>query len=203
MKGKPLDDTTALKIKKAAKEVFLAKGYDGATMQAIADKAGFNKAQLHYYFRNKDGLFLLVFKEEFQAMIQSNMPLIFNKDKPIREKLEAYIDAEAEFLSHYPRLPLFIISETHRNPELLMDLVRQIKVPGAAQQLKALNQELKEIGSALTIEELFMMLRSILIFPIMETIVNSLILVLDAKQLQALQARRVALAKELVRRFLP
>jgi AcrR family transcriptional regulator len=60
MKGKALDETTPLKIKTAAVEVFLANGYDGATMQAIADKAGVNKAQLHYYYRTKDSLFLLI-----------------------------------------------------------------------------------------------------------------------------------------------
>ena len=35
-------------------------------MQVIADKAGCNKAMLHYYFRNKQQLFEAVFLQVFQ-----------------------------------------------------------------------------------------------------------------------------------------
>jgi AcrR family transcriptional regulator len=41
----------------AAREVFLEVGYDGARMQAIADRAGINKALLHYYYKSKEHLF--------------------------------------------------------------------------------------------------------------------------------------------------
>ena len=33
----------------------------GARMQDIADEAGINKALLHYYFRNKEQLFEMIF----------------------------------------------------------------------------------------------------------------------------------------------
>ncbi len=51
-----ISDTQA-KILQAAKTVFTRKGYDGASMQAIAREAGINKALLHYYCRSKDNLF--------------------------------------------------------------------------------------------------------------------------------------------------
>jgi len=47
------DFNTEKKILEAAKAVFIEKGKDGTTMQAIADKAEINKALLHYYFRIK------------------------------------------------------------------------------------------------------------------------------------------------------
>jgi len=40
-------------ILEAAQAVFLEKGLAGARMQEIADRAGINKALLHYYFRSK------------------------------------------------------------------------------------------------------------------------------------------------------
>ena len=49
------------KIIEAAADIFETKGFEGARMQQIADKAGINKALLHYYFRSKDLLFEKVF----------------------------------------------------------------------------------------------------------------------------------------------
>ena len=57
-----LGENTEEKILKAAEEVFVQKGLDGARMQEIADKAGINKSLLHYYYRTKDKLFSKVFK---------------------------------------------------------------------------------------------------------------------------------------------
>ena len=55
--------TTEEKIVKAAEEVFMEHGFDGARMQLIADKAEINKAMLHYYFRSKEVLFEKIFDE--------------------------------------------------------------------------------------------------------------------------------------------
>ena len=44
-------------IYQAAIEVFAADGPQGATTQAIADKAGLSKAQLHYYIESKEALY--------------------------------------------------------------------------------------------------------------------------------------------------
>jgi len=42
---------TEEKILQAATEVFIMKGYDGSTMQEIANKASINKSLLHYYYK--------------------------------------------------------------------------------------------------------------------------------------------------------
>jgi len=49
------------KIIEVAEEVFVKEGFNGARMQSIADKAGLNKALLHYYYRSKQKLFYAVF----------------------------------------------------------------------------------------------------------------------------------------------
>ena len=54
---------TEVRIKEAAKIVFIKKGMSGARMQEIADEAGINKAMLHYYYRSKEKLFQTTFKE--------------------------------------------------------------------------------------------------------------------------------------------
>ncbi|MCK5169531.1 MAG: helix-turn-helix transcriptional regulator, partial [Bacteroidales bacterium] len=60
---------TEQKIMDAAKEVFQQKGMTGARMQEIADKAGINKALLHYYYRTKEKLFEKVFEIAFSIFI--------------------------------------------------------------------------------------------------------------------------------------
>ena len=47
----------------AARKVFESKGFDGARMQEISDRAGINRALLHYYFRSKDKMFERIFDE--------------------------------------------------------------------------------------------------------------------------------------------
>jgi TetR/AcrR family transcriptional regulator len=203
MKGKPLDETSALKIKNAAREVFLDRGYDGATMQEIADRAGFNKAQLHYYFRNKDSLFLLIFEEEFQFLLSSHAPLFTESTAPVAQKLAAFIDAEAAFLSRNPRLPLFIISETHRNKSLITELLKKLRIPGTAKKLaEQMNEELKALGCPFSFEEIMLMLRSILVYPILDEATSSLILGLKPDEFKKIRARQGEIAKELLRRLL-
>ena len=85
MKGKALEEKTARRIKEAARDVFLAKGYDGATMKAIADRSQVNKALLHYYYRGKNNLFLLVFEEEFKRLLQIGRDSLLDPKIPMRE----------------------------------------------------------------------------------------------------------------------
>ena len=44
----------------AAERIFAGAGFSGATMAQIADASGLPKANLHYYFSNKDGLYRAV-----------------------------------------------------------------------------------------------------------------------------------------------
>lgn len=50
-------------IHEAAIEVFAREGPVGATTQAIADRAGLSKAQLHYYIDTKDALYRQVLQD--------------------------------------------------------------------------------------------------------------------------------------------
>ena len=50
-------------IHQAAIEVFAAEGFNGATTQAIADRAGLSKAQLHYYIGSKEDLYRQILQD--------------------------------------------------------------------------------------------------------------------------------------------
>ncbi len=57
--GRPAgtDGTNRERVRRAAREVFATHGFRGATMRAIALRAGVDIALLSHYFGNKDGLF--------------------------------------------------------------------------------------------------------------------------------------------------
>ena len=54
---------TSGKILRAAQKLFALRGFDGVTMRAIASEAGVNLASIVYYFENKEGLYLAVFRQ--------------------------------------------------------------------------------------------------------------------------------------------
>lgn len=110
------------RILAAAKEVFIAKGFDGARMQEIADIAKINKALLHYYFRSKDKLFEAVFKETLLQI--GPMVLSFvNEPIPLEVKIWKFVDEYIEIIKNNPKLPLFILNEIHVNPERVINFL--------------------------------------------------------------------------------
>ena len=86
-KNKKKDSTTEEKILAAAKKIFVQKGMAGARMQDIADEAGINKALLHYYFRNKEKLFEVIFLAAAERLFP-RINRIFEADMPLFERIE-------------------------------------------------------------------------------------------------------------------
>jgi AcrR family transcriptional regulator len=57
-------------IMTGAREVFLAMGFDGASMGEIARKAGVSKGTLYVYFTSKEQLFEAITHEECKAQVE-------------------------------------------------------------------------------------------------------------------------------------
>lgn len=57
-------------ILRAAAQVFAEQGYQAATMEAIAERAGIGKGTVYEYFRNKQELFFAVFEDYIASMEQ-------------------------------------------------------------------------------------------------------------------------------------
>ena len=119
------DRQTKLKIFRAASDIFEEKGYEGARMQEIADRAGINKALLHYYFRSKDQLFMAVFQVLLKKMFEKIMT-IFAADTTFKEKIRQFLDQHIDFLSKNPKLPIFLLNEVSRNPSIAAGLKETI-----------------------------------------------------------------------------
>jgi AcrR family transcriptional regulator len=116
-------ENTELKIVEAATSVFVHKGFDGARMQEIADRAGINKAMVHYYFRTKQKLFERVFESVFEivaARISSSLEM----SESIDELLDNITGIYFSVLAEKPYIPDFVIHELNRNPELIVHLIK-------------------------------------------------------------------------------
>ncbi len=106
-----LSETTRDKIMVAAWEVFAEKGYDGARMQEIADRAGANKAMIFYYFSSKDALFEVLIKETFEKMLNSLQSLVADLSLGPKEVLPKIVHTHLSNLAANPNLPKILIRE--------------------------------------------------------------------------------------------
>jgi len=112
-------------IFEAATVVFEEDGLSGARMQNIADRAGINKALLHYYFRTKDHLFEAVFTKLAQKMFMKFTP-IFEKNLSLEDKIRFFFREHITFMQQNPKLPGFIINEINHNPQRIKKLLRNV-----------------------------------------------------------------------------
>ena len=75
------------RILRAAEAVFAEAGFNGATMQAIAEAAKLPKANLHYYFGTKEGLYRALLNRVLDGWVDA-----FDHFQPDREPADAFAD---------------------------------------------------------------------------------------------------------------
>ena len=90
---KKLNLETEEKIKQAAKEIFLQKGYDGSRTREITEKAWVNLALLNYYFWWKKELFNIIMFELLEDFRDSMFLLLNDKNTSFNEKIRGFCDS--------------------------------------------------------------------------------------------------------------
>lgn len=115
--------STEEQILKVARKVFMQHGYDGTSMQMIADEAGINKSLLHYYYRSKEKLFREVFSKVFSQFIP-HLGIIFMSDMGLEQKIYAFADRYIDVFIENPLIPIFVMQELSKNPDYLAELVK-------------------------------------------------------------------------------
>lgn len=197
------DNQTEQKILEAAEEIFHEKGFDGARMQEIADKATINKGLLHYYFKSKDILFEAIFDLAIRRMI-TNLNSILAMDNSLEEKIELIIDAYMNLLSRNASLPLFVINGLNKNPDkfIAKHLSGNLKTMFAGfkscvdKEISA--GKIKEIDA----RQLFMNIISMCIFPFLGRPLIQVVTGIDNKDFQILMAERRSLTKNFIKQAL-
>ena len=154
------------RIRAAARKVFMTKGMAGARMQDIANEAGINKALLHYYFRDKDKLFEVVFLEEALKFFPK-INAIFNSDAPLFEKVENFVNEYIDEMQENPYLPWFVMNEINRDPDQFMYKIwGKENLPKPGKFLEQIEKEIKK-GTIKKINPVHLLLNllSMTIFP--------------------------------------
>lgn len=91
------------KILKAATTEFSLYGYSGASTQAIAERAGLKKSQLHYYIESKETLYHQVLSELFTVW-ESLFKYHESIDETPQRALSNYVKLKLEFALNNPEL---------------------------------------------------------------------------------------------------
>lgn len=161
---KTKDENTEDLILNAAKNIFQTKGMDGARMQEIADKAGINKAMLHYYYRSKQLLFEAVFKNAF-SLLAPQLNAILNDDSSIEDKIKNFTENYISFIIKHPYLPNFIIQELNRNQDFILKL-KDRGFPSIEKFKKQVEEEVENgLIKPISAEQLFINIMALNIFP--------------------------------------
>jgi AcrR family transcriptional regulator len=128
------DFSSEEKILSTAIEIFLEKGYDGARMQEIADKAEINKALLHYYYRNKENLFIKSFEKILNQFFSQLLSLLSSREETSKV-IHQVAEVQRLFIAKNDGIPLFLINTMKRHPKMVQQVLTHIKAPLAAQTM--------------------------------------------------------------------
>ncbi|RDC62330.1 TetR/AcrR family transcriptional regulator [Adhaeribacter pallidiroseus] len=165
MSKKQKDQSTEQRILQAAKTVFIHKGMAGARMQDIADEAGINKAMLHYYFRSKEKLFEVIFREaisRFLPKVNATIAL----DCSLFEKIEIFCREYITVLMENPYIPLFIVDEANKQPYEFLKTMMGNQKPDLRTLIIQIEEEVKKgVIHPVSPAQLILNMMSMCIFP--------------------------------------
>lgn len=114
----PKEPDTKSQILAAAEAEFLAKGYERARTKAIAERAGFNKALLHYHFRTKEELFACIFREKTGQLFPRVEQELRNCEDFIAFVC-SFVEIYVAFLIENPLLPTYLLEVSTNHANLL------------------------------------------------------------------------------------
>ncbi len=106
----PLGNPARERILDAATTEFAEYGYDGARIDAIARRAGVNKALLYYYFPNKTELYRRLVLQHLAAAATA-LEQASDEHEPPAESIERMVLALFRILSARPQISDFVMRE--------------------------------------------------------------------------------------------
>jgi AcrR family transcriptional regulator len=104
------------KILLAAQKEFAARGFAGARMEAIARRAGSNKAMLYYYFSSKESLYRTILGRVLSGIFSEIGRFVAEQTTPA-DFLEKFPEIYVRFIARNPDLPRILVFDLIHNPE--------------------------------------------------------------------------------------
>ena len=182
-------------ILEAAEAEFLEKGFGNAKTIAIAKRAGVSHSMLHYYFRTKEKLFQMIFRQKMQNLLQP-IRIIFDQNLSFNDIMRQIIETQFIFLTKEPHLPLFVFNEILQNKSN-RDLVFELVLPHVTEFLNKIEQMLNlEINKGtirpISVRDLMMNALSINISTfIAMPIISEIIQIKDKNEMETILNKRM------------
>lgn len=134
-RGKIRDKNFEL-ILSSARDEFAINGYSGTSIQAIADRAGIAKANVHYYFKRKSILYVAVL-DRIVRLWNDNFDVINNHDDPA-QALDNLIRKKVELSYSHPLSSKLFAMEIIQGAPHLHDYMRDELRPWVREKVKVL-----------------------------------------------------------------
>ena len=183
-------ESTESQILNSAREVFIAKGLDGARMQEIADHAGINKALLHYYFRTKEKLFEAVFTE-VAANLFPAIKQVLSAELAIKEKITFFVKVYLTGIRENPFIPSFVINTLNSNPDRFLKLIVKTGIDPRMLQKQIDAEAAQGLIRPVKVEHLVVNIIAMCIFPfVARPIVQNIFDMNDGDYQQYLETRQ-------------
>jgi AcrR family transcriptional regulator len=136
-----LNTVTESRILEAAEKVFYLKGKDGTSMQDIADEAKLTRTSLNYYYRSKDKLFDIVFRNTMGHFLPKVADLL-NSERSLIDLLPELVELVIDSMLEKPQIPVFVLQELSSNPERLPQIWADLGIQPAETLRKMKNDAL-------------------------------------------------------------
>lgn len=120
--GKIRIDNEAI-ILAAAEEEFANKGFSGASISSVAQRAGVPRSNVHYYFSSKEALYNKLLTNVVELWNES-FPEITAQDDPA-QAIESYIRTKLEYSRTKPQASRIFASEILRGAPLLRQYLEE------------------------------------------------------------------------------
>jgi AcrR family transcriptional regulator len=199
-KEKPTEEL----ILNAAMKVFTQKGFAAARTEDIAKEANINRALLHYYYRDKQTMFNLIFETRFKEFFHG-LFVIFDSDNiSLFEKIRRMVAHEINMLVKHPDLARFIITEIAQNPDRMLEQGQKIGINprwliGSFEALVEKEVEAGTIQPHITGKQLIMNIMSLCIYPFVAKSIIQMMMQADEQQfIDMMEVRKIEISEFII-----
>jgi len=127
-----------VKILAAARTEFVLQGYRGATVQSIADRAELPKANILYYFKNKENIYHAVLEHTLQMWDEGIGDI--EVDEGPKVAIEKFIEAKVRMSFNHPEASKIYAMEIIQGAQHLKDYARTYQRKWVREKAKLFQQ---------------------------------------------------------------
>lgn len=192
---------TEHKILEAAREIFMQKGFAGARMQEIADKAQINKAMLHYYFKTKRTLFSAIVTDNIN-LLAPKLSAAFFGEQSVYDKLCKLVDIYIDTILKHPDIPMFLLYEMSQGHKDSIAKMKRIiddnhSLAGLLEQIR--REQEQQILKPVPPYHLVLSVMSLIVFPFVARPIFETMLEIPPEHYARMMQERKTIVKEIIK----